>query len=485
MIVGRDGLGRIGDDLGEERLLVMTARRLAVIVAADVVGFSALMESDEEGTLARLKSIAREVIFPKVRHHHGRVVKTTGDGFLAEFASPVEAVRGALAIQKEMTVRMADTPPDEQIRLRIGLTLGDVIVEDNGDVYGEDVNVAARLQALAAPGRVLVSGKVFDEVENKIDCAFEDRGKHHVKNMVRPVRVYEAVSGGEAIRAGRVGPAKIKQEISFCRAPDGVRLAWAKVGQGPPLVKAANWMNHLELDWESPVWHHLLEGLSRQNTLIRYDARGNGLSDWAVNEVSLDAWVSDLETVVNAAGVGRFPLFGMSQGCAVSVAYAVRHPDRVSKLVLYGGFAVGGHKRSPEERERRDAMETLIRLGWGSDDPSFRQLFTFRFIPDATKDEVASWNELQRRTASPECAARYFHAVGDLDVRELLPQVRAPTLVMHVRDDLMCPVEAGRAMAAEIPGARFVEFPGRNHLLRDREPACERFFEELRLFLAE
>ena len=249
-------------------------------------------------------------------------------------------------------------------------------------------------------------------------------------------------------------------------------------------MKVANWMNHLEYDWESPVWHHILEALARRHTLIRYDARGNGLSDWDVDELSLDAWVRDLEAVVDAAGLQRFPLLGMSQGCAVCIAYAVRHPERVSHLALYGGFALGGRKRSPQEQAKRDAMTTLIRLGWGANEPTFRQIFTSLFIPEGTKEQVDSFNELQRKTTSPDCAARYFEVVGDFDVRELLPKVTARTLVMHARDDMLCPIEAGRQMAAGIPNARFVAFPGRNHIFLEDEPARDRFFDELELFLA-
>ena len=460
----------------------MTIRRLAAILTADVVGYSAIMESDEEGTLARLKRIAAEIIQTKVLAHGGRVVKTMGDGFLAEFASPVEFSKCALAIQAEVADRekgVADNP----ISLRIAINLGDVLVEDDGDIFGEDVNISARLQALCEPGRVVISRKVFEEVAGKVDCGFEDRGSQRVKNISRPVHVYCVRPTGQEFRAKRVGISQMKQEISFCRASDGVRLAWARVGQGPPLVKSANWLNHLEYDWENPVWHHVLERLARHYTLIRYDARGNGLSDWEVGELSLEAWVSDLESVVDAAGVARFPLLGISQGCAVSIAYSVRHPDRVSQLVLYGGFALGGRKRSAEERERREAMATLMRLGWRSNEPTFRQLFTSQFIPDATKEEANSFNELERRTTSAENAARYFDAAGDLDVRELLPKVTTPTLVLHARDDLVCPVEAGRAMAAEIPGARFVVLPGRNHLFLDGEPASDRFFEEVTAFL--
>ena len=253
---------------------------------------------------------------------------------------------------------------------------------------------------------------------------------------------------------------------------------------GPPLVKTANWMNHLEYDWESPIWRHLFRGLAREHTLIRYDARGNGMSDWDVDELSFDAWVSDLETVVDAAGIERFPLLGISQGCAVSVAYAVRHPERVSHLVLYGGYALGGKKRAPAEKERRNAMMTLMRLGWGADSPVFRQMFTGLFIPGGTHEQADVFNELQRRTTSPECAARYYDVTGDIDVSDLLARVTVPTLVMHARGDLIVPFESGRQLAAGIPGAHFIALQGQNHLFLQDEPASDRFFEEIKLFLS-
>ena len=242
-------------------------------------------------------------------------------------------------------------------------------------------------------------------------------------------------------------------------------------------------MNHLEYDWESLVWGHFLRGLSRELTLIRYDARGNGMSDWDVDVLSLDAWVRDLETVVDAAGVERFPLLGVSQGAAVSVAYAVRHPERVSHLVLYGGFALSSKKRAPDERDKHNAMTTLMRLGWGADNPNFRQMFTGLFIPGGTREQADQFNELQRRTTSPECAARYFDIVGDFDITDVLAEVKAPTLVMHVRGDLVVPFEAGRQLAAGIPGARFIALQGQNHMFLQHEPASDRFFEEIRLFL--
>jgi class 3 adenylate cyclase/pimeloyl-ACP methyl ester carboxylesterase len=456
----------------------MTTRRLAAVLAADVAGFSGLMERDEDGTLRRVKELQRGIIEPRIGDHGGRLVKTTGDGFLVEFASASEAVICAVEIQRELS--RAD---GAALELRIGVNLGEIIVESDGDIYGDDVNIAARLQGLADPGGIVVSGKVFDEVEDNGLCAFESRGKQQVKNIARAVRTYVVVSGDKPAPRRSVDLASMKQEIDYCRSTDGVRLAWAKVGQGPPLVKASNWMNHLETDWQSPVWHHLFEGLARERTLIRYDARGNGLSDWEVPEVSLEAFVRDLETVVDAAGLERFPLLGISQGAAISITYAVRHPERVSHLILYGGFALGPLKRSAQEKAKREALATLVRAGWEDEESTVRDIFVSQLVPDATPEQRRALAEQQRVITTGECAARYMEATGAFDVRDLLPKVTVPTLAMHSRGDLICPLEAGRAMAAGIPGARFVVLPGRNHVLPEDDPAAERFFEEIALFL--
>ncbi|QPF88198.1 alpha/beta fold hydrolase [Bradyrhizobium genosp. L] len=447
-------------------------RRLAAILAADVAGYSRLMGIDEEGTHAQLKGHRQALLDPKIWEHRGRIVKSTGDGVLVEFASVVDAVRCAVEVQRGMSERNARVNVDKRIEFRIGINLGDIMIEDD-DIYGDGVNIAARLEGIAEPGGICISRQARDHLVERLSFTCEKMGFRNLKNIAKPVEVFSV----------NFSSVSLTQDINYCRAPDGVRLAYASVGQGSPLVKAANWMNHLEYDWESPIWHHLLEGLAKDHTLVRYDARGNGLSDWDVDELSLDAWVSDLETVVDAMGMERFPLLGVSQGCAISVAYAARHPERLSHLILYGGFALGGAKRSPQEHEKRKAMGTLMRLGWGTDDPAFRQMFTSQFIPEATKEQADWFNDLQRKTTSPECAARYFDAVGNLDVRELLPQLRVPTLVMHVRDDLMVPIDAGRHMAAAIPGARFVALPGRNHLFLKHEPATARFFDEINLFL--
>ena len=276
----------------------------------------------------------------------------------------------------------------------------------------------------------------------------------------------------------------LRQEIRFCTASDGIRIAYAEVGAGPPLLKTANWLNHLEADWQSPIWSHLLHALAADHRLIRYDARGNGLSDWHVDDISFDAFVRDLESVVEAAGLERFPLLGISQGCAVSVAYAVRHPERVSHLVLYGGFARGRRKRgSPAEIEQADAVLTLMRHGWGRENPAFRQIFTTRFLPGGTPEQMRWFNDLQKNTASAENAIRIRLASENIDVVDLLPRVRVPTLVLHCRDDAAQPFEEGRRLAAGIPGAHFVALEGRNHLLLENDPGVSRFLDEVRHFL--
>jgi pimeloyl-ACP methyl ester carboxylesterase/DNA-binding XRE family transcriptional regulator len=276
-----------------------------------------------------------------------------------------------------------------------------------------------------------------------------------------------------------------EQQVRFCTTPDGARIAYATVGTGPVLVKAANWLSHLEYDWNSPVWRHWLAGLSERHTLVRYDERGCGLSDWDVDTFSLDAWVSDLETVVDTLGLERFPLLGISQGGSVAITYAVRHPERVSHLILYGGYARGRWKLalSPQQREETEMLLTLTKLGWGRSNPAFRQVFTSLFIPDATTEQMRWFNELQRMSTSPENAVKFLRAFYEIDVSHLAPMVTVPTMVLHAREDGRIPFDAGRELAASIPGARFVTLEGKNHILLESEPAWPRFLAEVHHFL--
>jgi class 3 adenylate cyclase/pimeloyl-ACP methyl ester carboxylesterase len=462
-------------------------RRLMAILAADVAGYSRLMGADEEGTLAQLKLHRRDLADRSIKKHRGHIIKTTGDGMLVEFASAVEAVRCAVEIQRGMVERNVAVPIDKRIEFRVGVHVGDII-EDDGDIFGDGVNVAARLEGIAVRGGICLSRQALDQIEGKVRIHFRELGRQNLKNISRPVEAYAIEFDDAGSPASRVlTAANLKQDIRYCRAADGVRLAYAQVGSGPPLLKSAHWLGHLVYDWELPIFRQFLLGLASHFALTRYDARGNGLSDWDVGELSLDAWVSDMETVADAAGLDRFPILGVSQGCAVAIAFAARHPERVSHLVLYGGFATGANKNqnfSAADREKFAAMKTLMKLGWGADEPTFRQLFTSSMIPDSTKEQMDAFNEFQRLTASPECAVRYLETVSNFDVRPLLGMIKIPTLVMHVRDDPRVPVASGREIAAGIAGARFVGLPGKNHLMLEQDPGGPIFLEEIRNFLS-
>jgi len=282
------------------------------------------------------------------------------------------------------------------------------------------------------------------------------------------------------------GEGSATQKTYFCKAADGARLAYARSGSGPPLVKAANWLSHLELDWRFGVWRHWLPLFGRRHTLVRYDARGNGLSDWAPPELSFERFVSDLATVFDAAGVERAPLVGLSQGASVAVAYAARHPERVSALILIGGCARGWRaKNRPSLSRKFEAMMVLMRDGWGGRNAAFRQIFTTTFFPDADQKITDEFNELQRVTTTPQNAAALLSALGDIDVREDLPRVKVPTLVLHCRDDAVVPMKDGVELASGIAGARFVPLESRNHVVLPTEPAWARFSSEIETFLAQ
>ncbi len=276
------------------------------------------------------------------------------------------------------------------------------------------------------------------------------------------------------------------QETYFCDATDGTRLAWARVGEGPPLMKVANWLSHLELDWKGRVWREWIRLLARGRQLVRYDARGNGLSAWNPPRMDFESFLADLGTVFDAAGVRRAPLLGLSQGAAIAIAFAARHPERVSRLVLVGGVARGWRKiDKPRTRERFEAMMVLMRQGWGGTNPAFRQMFTSAFFPRGPQEVTDWWNELQRQTTTPENAAELLSAVGSFDVREELARIRVPTLVLHSREDAVIPMREGVTLAAGIPGARFVPLESPNHVLVPDEPAWQRFAAEIEAFLAQ
>jgi DNA-binding winged helix-turn-helix (wHTH) protein/pimeloyl-ACP methyl ester carboxylesterase len=279
-------------------------------------------------------------------------------------------------------------------------------------------------------------------------------------------------------------PASPRQEVTFCRSADGVTLAVGSAGQGPLLLRAATWLTHVEQDWTSPLWLPLLRRLAGRNRLVRYDARGNGLSDRDVAEISFEAFLRDFEAVA-ATLEGRFAVFAASQGAAVAIAYAVANPGRVSRLVICGGYARGRNRRgAPAEQEKAQALLTLMRQGWGEERSAFMQAFSSLYLPRGTPEQIRWWTDLQRATTSAETAVRFRETLDAIDVAPLLSRVRVPTLVLHSRGDSVVPFEEGRLIAAGIPGAHFVELDSDNHVILEGEPAWTRMLEEIESFLA-
>jgi pimeloyl-ACP methyl ester carboxylesterase len=340
------------------------------------------------------------------------------------------------------------------------------------DVAVEEGNLSHNISILRKALGEQASGETYIETVPRVGYRF-----------VAPVSKIAAATGTQ--NKSESAAQRSRQEIRFCVTNDSVSLAYATTGTGYPFVKAANWLNHLDFEWDSPLWRHWLRDLGEHHTFIRYDERGNGLSDWDVEDMSLEAWVHDLETVVDAAGVERFALMGISQGGPVGITYAVRHPERVSHLILCNAYARGwNHRGHPEKTEERRALKTLVRLGWGRSNPAFSQMFTNAFIPENAAPEHQQWfNDLQRMSATGENAARIMEVCDDTDVRSLLSSVAVPTIVFHSDRDRIVPSEEGRILAAEISNARFVPLPTANHIFLAGEPAWRKFLEELEGFL--
>jgi len=277
----------------------------------------------------------------------------------------------------------------------------------------------------------------------------------------------------------------VNQEIRFCTAEDGARLAYALSGRGAPLVMPPTWLNHLEYEWKSLAWRPWLETFSRDYTLLRLDFRGTGLSDRSRGVLSREHWQRDFATVVEAAGLKRFPLVGICQGGPIAIEYAARHPERVSHLVLYGTYARGSFLRTdiPKEVERGKVFLDMARVGWGQAEHAFLQVWAHVFQPGGGIDHLRSWTELQRQAVDADRAPEFMEAAMRTDVREAARKVACPTLVMHASGDKVTPVEEGRLLAGLIPGARFVELDSINHMLLPEEPAWARAWEEIRAFL--
>jgi pimeloyl-ACP methyl ester carboxylesterase len=304
-----------------------------------------------------------------------------------------------------------------------------------------------------------------------------------IKTIARKgFRFVGEVSDGQAAPPATSAPAAA-QSISFCRTSDGVNIAIGTAGKGPVLLKTANWLNHLEYDWQSPVWSPMLQRLAGRFQFIRYDGRGNGLADLDVPDISFAGFERDLEAVVESLGLKRFALIGFSQGAASAITYAVRNPDRVSRLILYGAYARGRNKRgNPDDIAMAETVLAMMRQSWGNEDSAFMRAFSSLYLPNGTREQIRWFADMQRIATTGPVAARLRSASDDIDVTEYLPRVTVPTLVIHARRDQVVPIEEGRLIASRIPGAKFVTIESENHVPLPDEPACEVMLSEIEAF---
>lgn len=448
-------------------------------MVADVVDYSRLMGIDESGTHRELQRINSELVEPVVRECRGRIVKTMGDGYLIEFSTASSAVRCARRWQSSLSALESSKDIENRIQFRIGINLGEVIV-DNQDVFGDGVNVAARLEALCPPGGVCVSQAIRSSIGSQREFIFEDFGSHNLKNIQGGIQTYLVESDADAGESsGRSGLSR-QSEVRYCLSPDGTSIAHAEVGEGYPLVFAGSWMTHLEWDWQSPSYQDYLSHLSSHFRIIRYDQRGQGMSDWNNVDIEFDRMVEDMEQVIEQSNVDKIALMGMSQGASISLAYIARNPGKVSHLILNGGYSRGRRRRGTEkDHAESEALVNMIRHGWGADNPAFRNAMTTLFMPDAGPDEIEWFNKFQKAAGPGENMARFRQMFDEMDVSSVLPQIDVPTLILHSDEDAIAPISEGKFLAARIAGARLVILKSKNHMMFGDEPDFPKLVERI------
>lgn len=462
----------------------MSRRKLAAILAIDVVDYSRMMQLDARALIQTLGEVFSEVVRPAVATHEGRIVKLMGDGAIVEFPAAALALEAAVEIQTKL--RRPDSPykTPELVRLRAGLHAGDVVREGN-DILGDGINIAARLEAAAEPGGILASRMFCDLAGSSVPVSLQRRGAHSFKGIAQPIEVLSVDFAGGESQARREQCAN-EQIVQFCKSKDGVGLAWTENGSGSPIVKAPSWIGHLKLDWRNPGIAPVITSLAGSYRLVRFDARGNGLSDWEVDEVSFERFVDDLEAVFDAAGIERAPILAISQGSAVATAFAVRNPERVTAIVMIGGFPLGRARRKSErDRQRAEAMRSMMTAGWDDDFPSLRDLLAEIIVPTASVEERRQYAKDMKLMISPENIGRYRSVVDHIDVTDLLSRVKAPCLVLNCQGDRMHPLDQGRLFASGLPNSHLIAYDSPNHTLPESDPEWPRMERDILNFLEE
>lgn len=451
-------------------------RAIAAIVSLDVVGYSRRMAHDPEAMLAELRTVFDTVIRPNVRVGNGRIFKLMGDGALVRFNTASDAIATAHAIQKDMR--------GNSVQLRAGVHVGDVTINQE-DIFGDAVNVAARLQSAAQPGGCLVSRVAQQIAGGSNGVPLKSEGALTLKGVPAPVEVYSIDLRGKDTQAQRVLHAK-NQKIRFATSGDGTRIAWTETGQGRTIVKAPNWVQHLESDWTHNPMNGWLPHLSQHYRLIRCDGRNNGLSDRGIRDVSLDRFVDDLKALFDAAQISRAPVFGASLGAAVAAAFAARYPDRVSGLILLSGFVHGLAKRNrPQDLALGHAMMDLSRDAWDASYPSGRHLFAQAFFPESSPQDQDLYARFIQMAMTHEDYLRISECVDVVDIEPLLPEICCPALILHADRERVHLKDQGQKLAAGIPDARFVGLDTANNNMPDYDPEWPKALREIESFLAD
>ena len=502
-----------------DTLAANSTRELAAIMFSDIVGYTALMGRDEQLAMRALAA-HRELLHGILPHFNGRLIGEIGDGTLSSFHSAFDAVNCACEIQ-------ASLASDTELKIRIGIHVGDVVFTNN-TVLGDGVNVASRIHELAPPGGCCISERVYDEIRNKPGLPVKFLGEKTLKNVGRPIRVYAmampgiTIEGDPATRSRgrwprrrlvialfaiaaavlsyellynevatlariyvpRLLPPEVSQKIAYCTTKDGVRIAYGTSGKGPPVVIAVGLLTHLKLGLFSPTYNSaFLKPLIASHTVVQYDGRGFGMSDRGLKDYSMEARLRDLEAVVNTLKLDRFALYGISSGAEVSIAYAAKHPERVTRMVLYAASTDNRPDPSltPDQQKMYEAAYTLISNGWAQG--AIRELFASYEMPGASDVEKRFFSEVMRESATPEDFKAFGASELLVDVKALAEQVRVPTLIVQTRDDQMNSLARGKKLADLVPGARFVVVEGADHIPMPGTPESEQIAQVVVPFL--
>lgn len=449
-------------------------RKISAILSLDVVDFTKRMSENAEATLEELQRVLRQIVRPAAEHHAGRIFKLMGDGALIEFNTASSAILAADAILREMR--------GERFSLRAGVHVGDVMVE-GADLFGEAVNVASRLQSSAKPGGCLVSKSAVEVAGTTLGVALQPESSLHLKGLSNPVDAYSIDLDGDT-RQSRNKRMAASQDIRFAKSADGTRLAWTSTGSGLKILAAPNWVRHLEFDWTMNSIAGWLPLLSERYQLFRFDGRNNGLSERGVQDVSLARLLEDVEAILDAAGIERLPLFGISFGATIAAAFAAKLPERVSGLILMGGFAQGsGVRQQPGSAAHGQAMMDMSVEGWNDEYPSARDLMAQSFSPAASPHDQRNYAEFIQLAMNHKDWLKVGPVVADTDIVSDLSKITCPTLVLHANKDRMHSIEQGRILASEISDARLVSLETANNTMPEYDPAWSNALKEITNFV--